>query len=56
MSFALYALGTFIMIAGVIYVCHLLHMPQHWVIAISILLFGAGLMSAVSSTRRRDPS
>jgi uncharacterized membrane protein len=56
MSFALYSLGTLILIAGVVYVCHLLHMPEHWVIAIAIVLLGAGIMGAVSSTRRRDPS
>ena len=56
MSFALYGLGTLILIIGVLYVCHLAHMPSHWTIAIAILLFGGGLMGAVSSTRQRDKS
>jgi hypothetical protein len=56
MSFALYTLGTIILIGGVLYVCHLAHVPSHWTIAIAILLFGAGLMSAVNSTRQRDSS
>jgi general stress protein CsbA len=56
MSFALYLIGTIILIAGVAYVAHLAHVPQHWIIAIGVVLLGAGVMGAVSSTRRRDPS
>jgi hypothetical protein len=56
MSFALYLIGTIILIGGVVYVCHLAHMPSHWVAAIAIVLLGAGVIGAVSSTRRRDPS
>ncbi len=56
MSFGLYALGTLILIVGVVYVCHLVHMPSHWIIAISILLVGGGLMGAVNSTRQKDKS
>ncbi|MEO6924745.1 MAG: hypothetical protein ABI142_13035 [Bryocella sp.] len=56
MSFALYSIGTLILIAGVVYVCHLVHMPTHWVIAIALVLLGAGVMGAVSSTRQKDPN
>jgi hypothetical protein len=56
MSFVLYTIGTLVLIAGVVYVCHLAHVPQHWVVAISILLLGAGIMGAVSSTRQKDPN
>lgn len=56
MSFGLYLVGTLILIAGVVYVCHLAHIPQHWVLAISIVMLGAGIMGAVSSTRHKDPS
>jgi len=56
MSFPLYLLGTLILIAGVVYVCHLAHLPSHWVVAIAIVLLGAGVMGAVSSTRQKDPS
>jgi hypothetical protein len=56
MSFGLYLLGTLILIAGVVYVCHLTHMPSHWVGAIAIVLLGAGVMGAVGSTRHKDPS
>ncbi|HEY4356242.1 MAG TPA: hypothetical protein VGN16_10880 [Acidobacteriaceae bacterium] len=56
MSFGLYLLGTIVLIAGVVYVCHLAHLPQHWVVAIAVVLLGAGIMGAVSSTRHKDPS
>lgn len=56
MSFSLYTLGTLILIAGVVYVCHLAHIPQRWIIGIAILLLGAGIMGAVGSTRQKDPS
>jgi uncharacterized membrane protein HdeD (DUF308 family) len=56
MSFALYGIGTLILIVGVLYICHLIHMPSHWMVAIGILLVGAGLMGAVNSTRQRDKS
>ena len=56
MSFSLYLIGTLILIAGVAYVAHLAHVPEHWIFAIAIVLLGAGVMGAVSSTRRRDPN
>ena len=56
MSFSLYLIGTIILIAGVTYVAHLAHVPQHWILAIGIVLLGAGVMGAVSATRRRDPN
>ena len=56
MSFGIYTVGTIILIAGVLYVCHLLHVPQRWEIGIAILLLGAGIMGGVSNTRQKDPS
>ena len=55
-SFAIYAIGTLILIAGVIYICHLVHLPQQWIIGLTILLIGAGIIGAVNSTRQRDKS
>ncbi len=56
MSFGIYTLGTIILIAGVVYVCHLAHVPERWIIGIAILLLGAGIMGAVSKTRSKDPN
>jgi uncharacterized membrane protein HdeD (DUF308 family) len=55
-SFAIYAIGTLILIAGVIYICHLVHLPQQWIIGLTILLIGAGIIGAVNSTKQRDKS
>jgi hypothetical protein len=56
MSFTLYLIGTIILVAGVAYIAHLAHVPEHWILAIAIVLLGAGVMGAVASTRRRDPN
>ncbi len=56
MSFGLYTFGTLLLIAGVLYVCHLAHVPQHWMVALAIVLLGAGIMAAVTNTRSKDPN
>jgi uncharacterized membrane protein YdjX (TVP38/TMEM64 family) len=53
-SFGIYAIGTLILIVGVVYVCHLAHVPERWIVAVAILLLGAGTMGAVNSTKQRD--
>jgi pilus assembly protein TadC len=55
MSFAIYGVGYLILIVGVAYMAHLLHIPQAWIIGIVIMLLGAGIVSAVQNTRQRDP-
>jgi hypothetical protein len=56
MSFGLYMVGTIVLIVGIVYICHLAHVPQHWVIGLAIVALGAGVMGAVSSTRSKDPN
>ena len=55
-SFAIYSIGTLIVIAGVLYICHIVHLPTQWTIGLAILLVGAGLIGAVNSTKQRDKS
>jgi hypothetical protein len=55
MSFALYVIGFAIMIGGLIYGAHLVHIPTHWIDAGAIVLLGVGLLSAVKRTRQKDP-
>ena len=55
MSFGLYAIGYAIMICGLIYGAHLMHMRTHWIVVGSIVLFGVGILSAVKATRQKDP-
>jgi len=56
MSFGLYALGYVIVLIGVLYIAHLMHIPQHWMVGIGLVLLGIGVTSAVTATRHRDPS
>jgi amino acid transporter len=55
MSFGIYAIGYFIVIVGVAYLAHLMHVPQAYIIALSIILFGAGIVTGVQKTRSKDP-
>ncbi len=56
MSFGLYAIGFAVMIAGLIYGAHLMHMPTHWIVVGAIVLLGVGILSGVKATRQKDPS
>ena len=56
MSFAIYAVGYLILIAGVAYLAHLMHIPQTYIIAVVVILLGIGVVTGVTNTRRRDPS
>jgi hypothetical protein len=56
MSFALYAIGYFILIIGLGYLAHLMHIPQHFIIAGVIIMAGIGVVTGVQSTRQKDPS
>jgi len=55
MSFGLYAIGFAIMIGGLIYGAHLLHVRTHWIVVGSIVLLGVGILSGVKATRQKDP-
>ena len=56
MSFGLYALGYAIVIIAVIYIAHLMHVPQTWIIAIALLLTGLGIVTGVQDTRQKVPN
>ena len=56
MSFGLYTLGYAILVIGILYIAHLMHVPQTWMIGIGLLLVGLGIVSAVTATRQKDPS
>jgi hypothetical protein len=56
MSFGLYAIGYLILIAGLAYLAHLMHIPQHYIVALVIILAGIGVVTGVQSTRQRDPN
>ena len=56
MSFGLYSLGFLVVVIGVAYMAHLMHLPTHWIGAIVLVLTGLGIVTAVQSTRHKDPS
>ena len=56
MSFGIYVLGYALVIAGLVYGAHLLHVPAHWIAAGAIVLLGLGILSGVKATRQKDPS
>lgn len=56
MSFGLYSLGFVILIGGLIYGAHLMHVPPRWIAVGAIVLLGIGIVTGVQSTRQKDPS
>ena len=54
MSFGLYSAGFAIVIVGLAYAAHLVHMPMHWIIVGAIVMVGIGILSGVKATRQRD--
>lgn len=56
MSFGIYAIGFAIMIGGLIYGAHLMHVPAHWIAVGAIVLLGVGILSGVKATRQKDSS
>jgi hypothetical protein len=55
MSFGIYAIGFAILIGGLIYAAHLMHIPSHWIFAGAVVLVGLGILSGVKATRQKDP-
>jgi hypothetical protein len=56
MSFGLYVGGFIVLIGGLIYSAHLMHVPSHWIVAGAVVLVGVGILSAVKATRQKDPA
>jgi hypothetical protein len=56
MSFALYLVGYLILICGLAYAAHLMHVPQHWIIVGIVVLLGLGIATGAVRTRQRDPA
>ena len=56
MSFGIYSIGFAILIGGLIYAAHLVHIPAHWIVVGAIVLLGIGIVSGVKSTRQKDPT
>ena len=56
MSFTLYLFGFIVLTIGLAVAAHLVHVPPRWIGVGVTVLIGLGILSAVATTRRRDPS
>ncbi len=56
MNFGIYLIGYLIVIAGAVYIMHLMHVPQTWITGVVIILVGAAIVTGVQSTRTKDRS
>jgi len=56
MSFGLYSIGFVLVIVGLIYGAHLMHVPAHWIAVGAIVLLGLGVLTGVKATRQKDSS
>jgi uncharacterized membrane protein len=54
MSFGLYSAGFAIVIVGLVFAAHLIHIPIHWIVVCAIVMVGIGILSGVKATRPRD--
>ena len=55
MSFGLYSVGFAVVIAGLIWAAHLMHVPAQWIAVGAIVLIGVGILKGVKATRQKDP-
>ena len=56
MSFGLYSIGFVLVIAGLIYGAHFIHVPAQWIAVGAIVLLGLGVLTGVKATRQKDSS
>lgn len=56
MSFGLYLVGYLILIIGLGYGAHLMHVPSQWIVVGVVVLVGLGILTGVKNTRTRDIS
>jgi hypothetical protein len=55
MSFGLYSIGFAIVIVGLTYGAHLMHIPTRWILTMDLVLLGLGILKGVQATRQKDP-
>lgn len=53
-SFALYAIGFFVLLAGLVYGAVLLNVPREWIAVGALVLLGLGITTGVVKTRQKD--
>jgi membrane-bound acyltransferase YfiQ involved in biofilm formation len=56
MSFGIYLVGIVFVIAGLVYAAAILSAPIQWIVVGTLVMLGAGVVTAVKATRQRDPA
>ena len=56
MTFAIYLIGFLIFTGGVAWALSTAGVSQQWVLIVSVILVGLGLVTGAKSTRSKDPS
>ncbi len=56
MSFGIYMVGFVVLIIGLALAANLLHVPPKWIGVGVVVMAGMGILSAVTTTRPKDPS
>jgi len=56
MSFGIYIVGFIVLIIGLSMGAFLMHVPPQWIGVGVVVLIGLGIVTGVTTTRRRDPS
>ena len=56
MSFGIYMVGFFVLVIGLTMGAFMMHVPPRWIGVGDVTLLGLGILLAVTSTRRPDPS
>ncbi len=54
MSFGIYLFGIILVIAGLGYGAAMVHVPTQWIVMLSLVMLGLGVVMAVKATRQRD--
>lgn len=54
MNFGIYLIGYLIVIAGVVYAMNLMHIHSQYIVAVAVIMLGAGILTAVKNTRQKD--
>jgi hypothetical protein len=49
---AIYGIGVVVILAGLIYVATLTHVHTPWIVAMAILVAGAGIVGIANNTKR----
>ena len=56
MNFAIYVIGTLLVVAGLAYAAAQLGVSQVWIIAGALVILGLGVMGGIVRTRQKEPS